>query len=88
MSQSVPLSPSLSYIIVTLGLEFAIIFLYLQDISFQFFLLVGHFKNWTGHYLLMDSTLKKITQDVLGRYLVIVSNHNVDIFKIWSDNVR
>ena len=41
--------------------------------SFQIFLLVGHFTNWTAHNLLTDNTLK-ITQDVLVR--------------CWSDNVR
>ena len=40
-----------------------IVFLY----SFQIFLLVRHLTNWTGHNLLTDNTLKKITQDVLVR---------------------
>ena len=41
--------------------------------SFQVFLLVRHFRNWIRNNLLTDSTLKKITQDVLLSCLVIVS---------------
>ena len=44
---------------------------------FQIFFLVGHLTNWTRHNLLTDNTLKKITQDVMLNYLVIVSNHNM-----------
>ena len=47
--------------------------------SFQIFLLVRHFTNWTRHNLLTDNTLKKIAQDVLVRCLVIVSDHNVKL---------
>ena len=47
--------------------------------SFQIFILVGHLTNWTGHNLLTDNTLKKITQDVLVRCSVIVSDHNVKL---------
>ena len=47
--------------------------------SFQIFLLVGHFTNWTGHNLLTDNTLKKRTQDMLVRCSVIVSDHNVTL---------
>ena len=47
--------------------------------SFQIFILVGHLTNWTGHHLLTDNTLKKITQDVLVRCSVIVSDHNVKL---------
>ena len=47
--------------------------------SFQIFILVGHLTNWTGHNLLTDNTLKKITQDVLVRCAVIVSDHNVKL---------
>ena len=47
--------------------------------SFQIFLLVSHFTNETRHNLLTDNTLKKITQDVLARFSVIVSNHNVEL---------
>ena len=36
-------------------------------------------KNWTGHNLLTDNTLKKITQDVLVTCLVIVCDHNVKL---------
>lgn len=44
-------------------------------------------------FLLTDNTLKEVTQDVRLRYLVIMSNHNVKLtrlfFKIiWSDNVQ
>ena len=47
--------------------------------SFQIFLLVRHFTNWTRHNLLTDNTLKKITQDVLVRCSVIVSDHNAKL---------
>ena len=47
--------------------------------SFQIFLLVGHFTNWAGHNLLADKTLQKITQDVLWRCSVIVSNHDAKL---------
>ena len=47
--------------------------------SFQIFILVRHLTNWTGHHLLTDNTLKKITQDVLVRCSVIVSDHNVKL---------
>jgi len=50
-------------------------FFYSQDMSFLILLLVGHFTNWTGHNLLTDNTLKKITQVVLGSVSVIVSDH-------------
>ena len=48
-------------------LEIIIIFLHSQDICprFQIFLLVRHLTNIAGHSLLMDNTLKKITQHVL-----------------------
>ena len=39
--------------------------------------MVGHLTNWTRHYLLTYKTLKKITQDVLVRCLVTVSDHNM-----------
>ena len=45
--------------------------------SFQ--ILDGHLTNWTRHYLLTDNTLKKITQDVLVRCSVMVSDHNVKL---------
>ena len=35
--------------------------LIIGSMSFQIFLLVGHFTIWTRHNLLNDSTLKKIT---------------------------
>jgi len=47
--------------------------------SFQNFHLVGHFTNCTGHNLLSDNTLKKITKDVLVTSSVIVSDHNVKL---------
>ena len=46
--------------------------------SFQNFLLVGHWTNWTGHNLLTDNTLKK-TQDVLVTCSVIAFDHNVKL---------
>ena len=53
--------------------------LFTGHMSFQIFILVGHLTNWTGHNLLTDNTLKKITQDVLVRCSVIVSDHNVKL---------
>ena len=53
--------------------------LFTGHMSFQIFILVGHLTNWTGHHLLTDNTLKKITQDVLVRCSVIVSDHNVKL---------
>ena len=53
--------------------------LFTGHMSFQIFILVRHLTNWTGHNLLTDNTLKKITQDVLVRCLVIVSDHNVKL---------
>ena len=48
--------------------------------SFQICLLVAHFTNWTGHNLLTDNTLRKITQDVLVRcQVIIVSDRNVKL---------
>ena len=47
--------------------------------SFQIFLLVGHLTNWTGRNSLTENTLKKITHDVLARYLVIVSDQNAKL---------
>ena len=47
--------------------------------SFQIFILAGHLTNWTGHHLLTDNTLKKISQDVLVRCSVIMSDHNVKL---------
>ena len=47
--------------------------------SFQIFFLVGHFTNWTRHNLLTDNTLKKITEDVVVRCSVIVSDHNAKL---------
>ena len=56
--------------------------------SFQIFLLVGHFTNWTGHNLLTDNTLKKITQEVLVRFSVIVSNHNAKMARHFQNLVE
>ena len=53
--------------------------LFTGHMSFQIFLLVGHFANWTGLNLLTDNTLKKITQDVVVRSLVIVSDYNAKL---------
>ena len=43
--------------------------------SFVILLLAGHITNWTGQNLSTDNTLKKITQDVMGRFSVIVADH-------------
>ena len=61
-----------SYTLYSAGKNFS---LFTGDMSFQIILLVVHFTNWTGHNLLTDNTLKKITQEVLVRYSVIVSDH-------------
>ena len=53
--------------------------LFRGHMSCQIFILVGHLTNWTGHHLLTDNTLKKITQDVLVRCSVIVSDHNLKL---------
>lgn len=53
--------------------------LFTEHMSFQIFLLVRHFANWTGHNLLTDNTLKEITQEVLVRCSVIVSDHNAKL---------
>lgn len=53
--------------------------LFTGHMSFQIFLLVGHFTNWTGRNLLTDNTLKEITQDVLVRSSVIVSDYNAKL---------
>ena len=53
--------------------------LFTGHLSFQIFLLVGHFTNFTGHALLADNTFKKITQDLLVRCSVIVSDHNLKL---------
>ena len=63
-------------IIVSAGNNFSS---FTGHMSFQIFLLVGHLTNWTGHNLLTDNTLKKRTQDMLVRCLVIVSDHNVKL---------
>lgn len=49
--------------------------LFTGHMSFLIFLLVRHFTNWTGHNLLTDNTLEKITQDLLGSFSVILSDH-------------
>ena len=53
--------------------------LFTGHMSFQIFLLVRHFANWTGHNLLTDNTFKEITQEVLMRCSVIVSDHNAKL---------
>ena len=53
--------------------------LFTGHMSFQIFLSVGHFTNWTGDNLFTDNTLMKMTQDVLVRCLVIVSDHNAKL---------
>ena len=54
----------------------------------QAFLLVAHFTSWTGHNLMTDNILKKITQDVPLRCLVIVSDHNVKLAGHFQNLVR
>ena len=61
--------------------------LFTGHMSFQIFFLVGHLTNCTGHNLLTDKTLKKITQDVLVRCSVIVSNHNVKLARHFQNLV-
>ena len=53
--------------------------LFTGHMSFQIILLIRHFTNWIKHNLLTDNTLMKISQDVLVRCLVTVSNHNVKL---------
>ena len=55
--------------------------------SFQILILVGHFTNWTGHNLLTDNTLKKITHDLLMRCSAIVSYHNVTELAVTFQNL-
>ena len=55
--------------------------------SFQIFLLVGNFTNWSGHNLLTHNTSKKITRGVLVRCLVILSDCNAKLaghFQNWG----
>ena len=48
--------------------------------SFQIFLdLDNFFYKLDGHNLLTDNTLKKIIQDVLVRFLCMVSDHNAKL---------
>ena len=42
--------------------------LFTGHMSFEIFLLVRNFINWTGHNLLTDNTLLKMIQDVLVRF--------------------
>ena len=53
--------------------------LFTGHMSFEIFLLVRHFTNWIGHNSMTDKTLKKITQDVLVRFSVIMSDHNAKL---------
>ena len=53
--------------------------LFTGHMSFQIFISVGHLTNWTGHNLFTENTLKKITQDVLVRCSVIMSDHNLKL---------
>ena len=53
--------------------------LFTGHMSFQIFPLFGNFTNWTGHNLLTHNTLKKIIQDVLVRFSVIMSDHNAKL---------
>lgn len=57
--------------------------------SFQISLLVRHLTNLTGLNLVTDNTLKKVTQDVLVRCLVIVSRHdNVKLARHFQNLAR
>ena len=62
--------------------------LFTGHMSFQIFILVGHLTNWTRHNLLTGNTLKKITQDVLVRCSVIVSDHDVKLAGHFQNLVR
>ena len=53
--------------------------LFTGHMSFQIVLLVGHLTNWAGHKTLTDNALQKITQEVLVRCSVIMSDHNVKL---------
>ena len=55
--------------------------LFTGHLSFQIFLLVGHFTNWTRHNLLTDNISKKVTQDALVRCTVIMYNYHVKLAK-------
>ena len=58
--------------------------LFTGHMPFQIFLLVGHFTNWTRHNLLTDKNLKKITEDVLVRCSVTMSNCKCEISQSFS----
>ena len=58
--------------------EREIIFLYSQDIC-PFKSSFWYFTNRTGHNLLTDNTLKKITQDELARCSAFVSDRNAKL---------
>ena len=62
--------------------------LYTRHMSFQIFLLVGHFTNWTRHNLLTDNSLKTITQDVLVKCSVIMSDHDAKLAQYFQNLVR
>lgn len=47
--------------------------------SYKNFLSVQHFTNWARHNLLPDNILNKVTQGVLVRCSVIMSNHDVKL---------
>ena len=51
--------------------------------SFQIFLLVGHFANMTRDNLLTDSTLK-LTQDVLVRCSVVMFQSYCEVHQTFS----
>ena len=45
------------------------------------------FTSWNGHNSLTDNTLKKITQDVMVRCLVIMSYHNAKLARHFQNLV-
>ena len=62
--------------------------LFTGHMSFQIFLLVIHFINWMGDNLLTVNTLKMITQHVLMRCSVIVSDTNANLAGHFQNLVR
>ena len=62
--------------------------LFTGQMSCQIFLLVRHFTKWTRHNnMLTDNSLKKITQNVLVRCSVILSNLNVKLARHFQNLV-
>ena len=54
--------------------------LFTRHVSFQIFLLIGHFTNLTRHnYLLTENTSRKISQGLLVSCSVIVCDNNMKL---------